>query len=192
MEFLTKLWMPIVLASVFCFVASALLWMVLPIHKGDYRSTGEKEDALLNALRGLSAGVYMLPWCQGKEAANSEKMKTGPWAMITVMDKCNMGRSLVLWFLYLLLVNVFVAYIAWHAHPRPGWEYLKVFQVVGATAFLSGMGVVCGSIWEGKPWSQSLKGLFDALIYALLTAGTFGWLWPKIESAAPSIPAIGG
>ena len=35
------------------------------------------------------------------------------------------------------------------------------------------------SIWMGRSWSTTLKGTFDGLIYALLTAGTFGWLWPR-------------
>jgi hypothetical protein len=29
------------------------------------------------------------------------------------------------------------------------------------------------------PWSIVLKESFDGLIYSLLTAGTFGWLWPR-------------
>ena len=28
-------------------------------------------------------------------------------------------------------------------------------------------------------WSTTLKSMFDGLVYAALTAGTFGWLWPK-------------
>ena len=35
------------------------------------------------------------------------------------------------------------------------------------------------SIWYGRKWSTTFKSTFDALIYAMLTAGTFGWLWPK-------------
>ena len=27
-------------------------------------------------------------------------------------------------------------------------------------------------------WRYTLHTVFDGLIYALLTAGTFGWLWP--------------
>jgi hypothetical protein len=28
-------------------------------------------------------------------------------------------------------------------------------------------------------WSATLKNMFDGLLYALVTAGTFGWLWPR-------------
>ena len=34
-------------------------------------------------------------------------------------------------------------------------------------------------IWKSTKWSTTLKATFDGLLYALLTAGTFGWLWPK-------------
>ena len=35
-------------------------------------------------------------------------------------------------------------------------------------------------IWFGRPWSGVFKGFGDALIYALLTGGAFGWLWPEM------------
>jgi hypothetical protein len=35
------------------------------------------------------------------------------------------------------------------------------------------------SIWASRSWTVTLKSMFDGLIYALLTAGTFGWLWPR-------------
>jgi hypothetical protein len=34
------------------------------------------------------------------------------------------------------------------------------------------------SIWLRRSWVVTLKACFDGLIYAGLTAGTFGWLWP--------------
>ena len=41
------------------------------------------------------------------------------------------------------------------------------------------LGPLVNVIWKGQPWSNVLKESFDGLIYALLTAGTFGWLWPR-------------
>ena len=32
--------------------------------------------------------------------------------------------------------------------------------------------------WKMKPCKMTLKHAFDGLVYALLTAGIFGWLWP--------------
>ena len=34
------------------------------------------------------------------------------------------------------------------------------------------------SIWKSQPWSNTLRAVFDGLLYALVTAGVFGWLWP--------------
>ena len=38
--------------------------------------------------------------------------------------------------------------------------------------------VISESIWKGQSWSTTLKFVFDGLVYGLLTAGVFGWLWP--------------
>lgn len=35
------------------------------------------------------------------------------------------------------------------------------------------------SIWYSRAWSLTLKATMDGLIDALLTAGVFGWLWPR-------------
>ena len=59
-------------------------------------------------------------------------------------------------------------------------NYLEVFRVAGTTAFLGyAAAQVQDSIWKGQPWGVTLKHVLDGLIYALLTAGTFGWLWPR-------------
>jgi len=35
------------------------------------------------------------------------------------------------------------------------------------------------SIWYRQEWSTTGKYIIDGLIYSLLTAGVFGWLWPR-------------
>ena len=35
------------------------------------------------------------------------------------------------------------------------------------------------SIWYGRAWGTNLRLTIDGLVYGMLTAGTFGWLWPK-------------
>jgi hypothetical protein len=90
-----------------------------------------------------------------------------------------MGGTLAGWFLFNLVLAFFLAYLAAHTLP-PGAHYLQVFRVVGTAAFLAhSAGTVPNSIWMGKPWGMTLKEILDGLIYALLTAGAFGWLWPK-------------
>ncbi len=62
----------------------------------------------------------------------------------------------------------------------PGTDYLTIFRVTGAVAWMAyGFAVIQDAIWFGRPWSSVIKTLFDAFVYALLTAGVFGWLWPR-------------
>ena len=90
-----------------------------------------------------------------------------------------MGKYMAMWFVYCLVIAFFTAYLTFHA-LGPGKDYLVVFRVAGAAAFMSfGLGPLANSIWKGLPWSMTLKEVFDGLIYALLIAGTFGWLWPR-------------
>jgi hypothetical protein len=35
----------------------------------------------------------------------------------------------------------------------------------------------------GMPWSHVPGRVFDGVVYALLTAGVFGWLWPHATQA---------
>jgi len=86
-------------------------------------------------------------------------------------------KFLGLWFGYCLLIGFFVAYLAVHTVPTHA-DYLEVFRIVGTAAFLCfGLGPLANVIWKGYPWSFVLKEAADGLIYALLMAGTFGWLW---------------
>lgn len=186
MDALISLWLPILVSAVVVFLASSVIWMALPIHKKDYKRLGSAEGAIMSAVREarLAAGMYMFPGCDPKtfkdDPAAQQKFKEGPWGVVMIMaSSCSIGRSLSLWMLNLVLTSIFIAYIAGVALP-PGASYLKVFQIVGATAFLAhGGGVLCDSIWKGRPWSLLPGALFDAIVYALLTAGVFGWLWPK-------------
>jgi hypothetical protein len=80
---------------------------------------------------------------------------------------------------FCLVISVFAAYLAGRTLV-PGTHYLAVFRVVGATGFLGyGAAQAINSIWKGENWGMTLKHMFDGLVYALVTAGTFGWLWPE-------------
>ena len=76
-------------------------------------------------------------------------------------------------------MNLFAAYIASRA-VQPGTDYLQVFRFVGTTAFMGyALGTLPESIWYRRSWGRTMKTVFDGLVYALLTAGVFGWLWPS-------------
>jgi hypothetical protein len=74
-------------------------------------------------------------------------------------------------------------------HPngalKPGAHDLAVFRFVGATAFLGyALALLQNCIWYKRQWSANLKSIIDGLVYALLTAGCFGWLWPPSAEGA--------
>jgi hypothetical protein len=117
-----------------------------------------------------------------KDPEFQRKMKEGPAAFMTVAPAgdWNMGRSLGLWFVYCLIVSLFAAYIASRA-LGPDAYYLDVFRFAGATAFIGySMALWQHVIWYRRSPMPALKSTFDGLIFALLTAGTFGWLWPAM------------
>jgi hypothetical protein len=182
---LTALWLPILLSAVIVFVVSSVMHMLLPYHRSDYKQLPE-EDKLRAALRsaGLQPGLYMFPFCTHKEMkspAAQEKYKQGPVGMITVFPSGPpaMPKFLGLWFVYTLIIGVFVAYLTGRTVAF-GAHYLVVFRVAGTAAFMSyGLGNLSNGIWKGQPWSVVFKEAFDGLVYGLLTAGTFGWLWPR-------------
>jgi hypothetical protein len=183
---LSALWLPILLSAVFVFVASSLIHMASPWHKSDYPKV-PNEDRVRDALRALAIppGDYMIPRPSSRSELGSpefaEKIKTGPVVMMTVMPNgpMSMGRNLGLWFVYCVAVSVFAAYIAGRALP-PGAEYLDVFRFAGATAFIGyALALWQMSIWYRRAWTTTIKATVDGLIYAGLTAGSLGWLWPR-------------
>jgi hypothetical protein len=182
---LASLWLPILLSAVIVFIASSIMHMVLPYHRSDYKHLPE-EDRLLGALRSvdLPRGVYAFPFCTHKDMnspAMQEKRKLGPVGLMTIFPKgpMNMGKFLGMWFVYCLIVGIFVAYLGAHT-MGPFAPYRHVFRVAGTAAFLGyGVGRLVDGIWGGQPWGNVAKHVFDGLIYGLLTAGTFGWLWPR-------------
>jgi hypothetical protein len=46
-------------------------------------------------------------------------------------------------------------------------------------AMLDGLGRLSNGIWKSQTWSVTIKEVVDGLVYGLLTASTFGWLWPR-------------
>jgi hypothetical protein len=183
---LTAFWLPILLSPVIVFFASFIMHMVLSYHKSDYRKLPD-EDRVTDALR--SAGVkpgpaYFFPYCSFEEMKSApmvEKMKRGPVGLLTVLPSRPpaMGKNLVQWFLYCVVISIFAAYLSGRMLP-PGTAFSQIFRVVGIAALLGyGAAHAQESIWNGRSWVVTFKHLFDSVIYAALTAGTFGWLSPK-------------
>ncbi len=183
---LSSLLLPILLSAVFVFITSSLVHMVFKYHASDYTRL-PNEDAVRAALRSGNPGPaqYIIPYASGMKEMDTPEMKQkyleGPVAVLNLKraGAYSMGASLGQWFVFNLVVSVFVAYAAAHSLAA-GTPYLQVFRVVGTITLLAyAAGQVPAAIWMGKPWSVTWKEGLDGLLYALVTAGVFGWLWPR-------------
>jgi hypothetical protein len=186
MVLIHELWLPILVSTVLVFVASNLVWIVLPHHKSDTRRLPDEAGAM-DALgkQGLKPGLYRFPWASSmaevKNPAFVEKLSKGPVGFVTVTPSgpFNMGRAMGLWVAYLVVIGTGVAYLTGRV-LQPDAHFLEVFRVAGTVAFLAYSGAqLPAAIWWGKPLGVAFKEILDGFIYAVLTAGAFGWLWPR-------------
>lgn len=181
-----SLWLPILVSAILVFVVSSIIHMVLAYHRSDYGRV-PSEDEVMESLRKykIPPGDYLLP-CPGTPAQMRSpefvsKRDKGPVALMTVMPAGppTMGKQLGMWFGYSVLIGVFAGYVAGIVYG-PGAPYMAVFRITGTVAFAGyALGLWQNSIWYAKAWSITLKSTLDGLVYALLTAGAFGWLWPR-------------
>jgi len=183
---LGSLWLPILLSAILVFIVSSVIHMILKYHASDYRPL-PNEDAVRAAIRSGNPEPrqYIFPYAGGMREMETPEMKQkfaqGPVGVLNLRrpGAVSMGPSLGQWFLFSLIVSFFIAYVSSHSIP-PGTPYLGVFRIVGAIGFLAyAAGQVPAAIWMGKPWSITFKDVLDGLIYGLVTAGAFGWLWPR-------------
>lgn len=183
MQFLADLWLPILLSGVAVFILSAISHAALPFHHKEWGRL-PNEDAVMDALRsGMSGhGLYSVPSAAGGDPNAPDvkaKMERGPIAFITILPAGlpSMGRMMGLSVIYNIAVSVFVAYVASHT-VAAGSDYLAVFRVTGTVAFMAyALSSVPDSIWFGRPWSSYVLQVIDALVYALVIGGIFGWRW---------------
>lgn len=182
---LSSLWLPILLSAVLVFVVSSIIHMVLAYHRSDYGKL-QNEDAVLEALRGagVAPGAYTFPGMTSPKEMGSPEMlakyNKGPVGIMNVIPNGppSMPKLLALWFAFSVVVSLFAAYIAGRT-LAPDTHYLAVFRVVGTVAFLAYASThATDPIWKGERWKTAFKHMLDGLVYALLTAGVFGWLWP--------------
>src|ERR1051325_6252652 len=124
---LLALWLPILVSAVLVFVVSSVIHMASPWHKSDYPKLSS-EDRVMDALRPLAIppGDYMMPRPSSRAEMRTpqfiEKFKQGPVLMLTVWPggSMSMGKQLVQWFVYALVVGCFAAYRAGRALPVQG------------------------------------------------------------------------
>ncbi len=180
-----SLWLPVILSAVAVWLISAIVHMALRYHKADYKQLPD-EDSVAQALRkaGQSPGLYATPYMtsptQMKEPAMRKRFEEGPNGLLILRrtGPPGMGAYLIQWLLLCFLVSFLTAYIARHT-LHAGQDGLTIFRITSAVAFAGyGFGYLQDSIWMGVPWSNCLRGLFDALLYSLATGLIFKLLWP--------------
>ncbi len=186
---LLDLWLPILVSAIGVFLASSVIHMALPIHKSDYRKV-PGEEGVMAAVRAanIAPGEYMFPMCNSmKDMSSPEfvaRLNQGPVGSILIRPNgpCSMGKALGQWFALCVVIAIFVAYIAGIGTPR-GSTFAQVFRIAGAAAVLGhAFGSVSNSIWKGVDWVITFKFVFDGVVYGLVTAAVFGWLWPGVAA----------
>lgn len=182
---IVSLWLPVLLSAVAIFIVSSIIHMLLTYHRSNFAAIPDEQN-FRDTVRPLNIppGEYIFPFAGSPKNMESEeyqqKIKEGPVGMITVLanEPWPMAKSLISWFVYCLVVGSFSAYIAVHS-VSAGADYREVMQIVGASAFAGySLALMQNSIWYFRAWSTTLKFMFDGFVYALLTGGIFGWLWP--------------
>jgi hypothetical protein len=182
---ITSLWLPILLSAVLVFVASSVIHMFTPWHKGDVRGVPGEEEAMATLRRlKVPPGDYVMPYATSmammKDPAYIARLEAGPAVFMTVWPgSTNMGPQLAGWFAYAIVVSLFAGYLAGVALPA-GANYLDVFRFAGTTAFAGyALALPQNSIWWKRGWGFTVRSMIDGLLYGCLTAGAFGWLWPR-------------
>ena len=184
LQWLTTLWLPILVSAVGVFVASSLLHMALKWHMSDYKKF-PNEDDVRAAIRAGNAegGMYVVPSCPPKDLGTPEmqkKMQEGPIGILLVRRPGvvpNMGTPLIQWFAFILATAAIIGYVAYKAILVPD-TFGQVARLTGGLAFLAyGTGSIQFGIWYGKPWSTVAKDMLDAVIYAAITGVAFAMLW---------------
>ena len=185
MTALSALWLPILLSAVFVFIASSIIHMAPLWHKSDYPML-EKQDAVMDSLRAMALphGEYMLPRPKDMKDMRTpefkEKFKRGPVLMMTIIPNASMsmGKPMGQWFVYCLITSLLTAFAT--AALAPGAVSFQIYRIAGIASFLAYASALWQTvIWYHRSVSVTAKSTIDSAIYAIITAATFAWLWPK-------------
>jgi hypothetical protein len=181
MEFLLQLWLPILITAVVLFFASFVAWTVLPHHESDFSPLPD-EDKLMETVKSLNLapGCYMFPHMTHAQAKDPEKIAkytSGPRGTLVVWDMPNMGKNLLLTFVFFLLIALVTAYISWEALQGQTVTFLKAFQIVGAIGVLTfASSGQLNAVWFPR---RTLMDFVDGIVYGLLMGLVFALFWPN-------------
>lgn len=177
---MSSLAVPIILSAIALFFASFLSWMVLQLHKPDWKRL-DRQDDLMAALRpfNLAVGSYMFPCPKDHKEMQLEEFKAkytaGPRGLMTILAPTNMGVNLGLTLGYFLIVSFVIGYLASMGLPK-GTDFLAVFRFIfaaGMLAFLAG--IVQHSIWFRN---RVFGHLIESIFYSAIIGTIFAAMWP--------------
>jgi hypothetical protein len=88
------------------------------------------------------------------------------------------AASLGAFFVYALVISVLVGYLASRT-VDPAMHYKGVFRIAATAGILAyAFGGLYGGVWGARPWPAAWRDFGHGVLYGLLTAGPFAWLWP--------------
>jgi hypothetical protein len=183
---LAQLWLPVVLSAIAVFIASSIVHMVLKFwHMPDYHGFSNENEVGAAIRKGNPApGMYVVPHCKMEDMKKPEaleKFKAGPvgFVILRAGGVPSMGKCLVAWFVFCLVVSLFCAFVAVGVLST-GTNGHLVFHTTALVALMAyAAGAFPMGIWWGQPWRAVIKDAVDGLIYAMLTGLVFAWLWPQ-------------
>ena len=195
MDFLTHLWLPILVSGVGVWIASAIAWMAIGHHTKDRDAlpggqAGEQQFMDTITRLNIRPGNYGFPdFCQHDSLPRKERMEAlkalydkHPQGLLRVW-RPTMGANMGLTFAFYLVTSTVIAYLGWAALPHSaaaGASFGKVFQVLGTAGVLA----YCFASFPNDLWFQlkrraMLMNWIDGLAFGLITGAVFAWLWPK-------------
>jgi hypothetical protein len=177
---LASLALPILLSAVALFFASFLSWMIVGLHRDDWRKL-DNEDQLMDAVRrcNIPTGNFMFPGANAPAEMNSEEYKRkweqGPCGIMTIYPKVSMGKNLGLTFVYFLVVSFLLAYLGSMALPA-GSGFLLVFRFISTAALMAFLAsMIQHAIWFH---CRVVGHVIESIAYAAITAAIFAAMWP--------------
>jgi len=193
MDFIHHLWLPILASTAAVWIVSALAWMLVGHHKGDWRAVPREDEFIATVKRmGIAPGSYGFPefrrlegMSKEEKRAKMEEMQRSPMGILRVWGPVSMGRNMLLTLLVLFITSVLIAYLGWNALPhgtalgetRPG--FAKVMQVLGTAGVLAYcVAGLPNDIWFQRSAREIVMCLIDGIVFGLLTGAVFAWLWP--------------
>ncbi|MGE3108438.1 MAG: hypothetical protein AB7G11_05715 [Phycisphaerales bacterium] len=194
MDFLTHLWLPILLSGIGVWIASAIAWMAIGHHKKDRDPLpggrpGEQE--FMDSIRRLNIppGNYGFPdFCQHDDLPRKERTEAlkalydmRPMGLLRVWGTINMGKNMALTFAFYLVTSAVIAYLGWAALPHAG--------AAGVSGNLPGGG---GKVVGGASFWKVFQVLGTAGILAHCFASYPGDVWFQKKGRAMAMEWIDG